>query len=71
MMRFNLPISYPETPAGKRRVRQNIYGNTVGYVAGRRFWEFGTDHKSAEFWEQGASLEDAHTKCWVQPSETE
>lgn len=64
-MRINLPTNYPDTPSGKRTVRCNIYGNSVGYVSGRRFWEFGTDHKSAEFWSKGASLEDAYNKCWT------
>jgi hypothetical protein len=60
-------IDYPETPKGKRRVRQNIWGNWVGYVSGRRFWEFGADAKSASFWENGATLEAAHVDCWVKP----
>lgn len=64
-----LEITYPETPAGKRTIRQNVWGNWNGYVSGRRFWEFGTDHKTAEFWVNGATLEDSHIKCWVQPSE--
>ncbi len=36
-----LKIKYSETPEGKRSIRHNIYGNLVGYVNGRRFWEFG------------------------------
>lgn len=57
---MNLPeIDYPETPAGKRSVRRNIWGNTVGYVSGRRFWEFGDDEKAAGLWVRGATLEDA------------
>ena len=35
-------IEYPKTPEGKRSVKENIYGNIVGYVAGKRFWEFGS-----------------------------
>lgn len=59
-------INWPETPNGKRTIKQNIYGNTVGYVSGKRFWEFGTDAKSAEFWVKGATLEAAHVDCWLE-----
>lgn len=52
-------ITYPETPSGKRAARTNVWGNTVGYVAGRRFWEFGTDKLMADCWAAGSSLEDA------------
>ena len=58
--------NYPDTPKGKRRIRTNIWGNTVGYVSGNRFWEFGNDEKSAQFWLNGATLEDAHNKCWIE-----
>lgn len=56
-------ITYPETPTGKRKALMNIYGNIVGYVSGKRFWEFGTatgDHWwSALAWVEGKSLEEA------------
>lgn len=42
-----MKINYPDTPEGKRTVKQNVYGNTVGYVCEERFWEFETDDKSA------------------------
>ena len=53
-------VNYPETPAGKRSVRRNIWGNMVGYVSGRRFWEFGSNASSerdADLWAKGYSLE--------------
>lgn len=53
-------IEYPETPEGKRKVKRNIWGNTVGYVSGRRFWEFGDLQETAKVWESGASLEAAY-----------
>lgn len=56
-------IEFPETPEGKRSVKENIYGNIVGYVAGKRFWEFGSiDNCSraiAKAWKEGESLEEA------------
>lgn len=52
-------ITFPETPAGKRTVRTNVWGNINGYVSGRRFWEFGTDQMMASCWEAGSSLADA------------
>lgn len=56
-------IEFPETPAGKRTVKNNIYGNIVGYVSGKRFWEFGSIDKcneaTAKAWAQGESLEEA------------
>lgn len=58
------PIDYPETPKGKRSVRCNIWGNIVGYVSGKRFWEFGAsnivDEEIAEKWKNGASLKEVH-----------
>lgn len=59
-----LEISYPETPKGKRSVKRNIWGNLVGYVSGKRFWEFGEafnggNEATAEAWVKGASLEEA------------
>lgn len=59
-------ITYPETPAGKRTVRQNIYGNWVGYVSGRRFYEFGVDGKTAAFWAAGNTLERSYCDCWIE-----
>lgn len=32
-----------QTPAGKRTVRQNVYGNWNGYVSGRFWKNFGCD----------------------------
>lgn len=58
--KFPDPI-YPQAPKGKRSVRKNIYGNTVGYVSGRRFWEFGAGisaEHDAQYWLNGASLEE-------------
>lgn len=55
-------IEYPETPNGKRSVHRNRYGNIVGYVSGKRFWEFGynlSDEKDAEHWKKGLSLKEA------------
>lgn len=47
-------ISQEETPNGKRTVRENIWGNIVGYVSGRRFIEFGvtntSNRRTAEAW---------------------
>jgi hypothetical protein len=54
-------IAYPETPKGKRSVRTNIYGNTVAYVSGRRFWEFGcgaSSNADADLFVKGYSLEE-------------
>lgn len=63
MIDVNLTVQYPETPAGKRAVRANIYGNLVGYVSGRRFWEFGANEawnkRVADEWLQGLALEQA------------
>lgn len=59
---MRLKIEYPVTPDGKRTVRRNVYGNVVGYVSGKRFWEFGCDAwaaKVANVWLGGKSLEDA------------
>lgn len=56
---MKLRVTYPATPVGKRRVHTNIYGNVVGYVAGKRFWEFGDDEVSADLWLNGATLENA------------
>lgn len=54
---------YPETPDGKRTVRENQWGNIVGYVSGRRFWEFGVvsswNRETARLWQEGSSLEGA------------
>jgi len=61
-----LEINYPAAPAGKRTIRTNIYGNTSGYVSGRRFWEFGCDARSAGYWVAGASLEHAYCDCWIE-----
>lgn len=63
---MKLVINYPETPKGKRSIKKNIYGNVVGYVSGKRFWEFGTDEKSAEFWNNGNSLEKSYNECWIE-----
>jgi hypothetical protein len=52
---MKLTITYPTTPKGKRSIKRNIWGNTNGYVGGRRFWEFGTDETSAQFWVDGAT----------------
>lgn len=56
-------IVYPETPAGKRRIKMNVWGNINGYVGNKRFWEFGvnnpTNWRDAEKWAAGASLEEA------------
>ena len=58
-----MTITYPETPAGKRTVKHNIWGNIVGYVSGKRFWEFGTRDRCneavANAWQAGATIEDA------------
>lgn len=48
-------ITQAPEPKGKRRVHHNIWGNTVGYIAGRRWKEFGcTEHswvrEEAEEW---------------------
>lgn len=60
---MDLKITYPETPAGKRRIHVNLYGNIVGYVGNKRFWEFGTNCTSnmrvACAWNDGATLEAA------------
>ena len=56
-----MSVEYPETPAGKRSFRRNIYGNIVGYVSGKRFWEFGCGASAegdAQYWVDGWSLED-------------
>jgi hypothetical protein len=62
---MKLSVNYPDTPAGKRSVRINIYGNVVGYVSGRRFWEFGPrggwNQMVADLWADGATLEQADT----------
>lgn len=58
-----MQVTYPETPAGKRTVRINIWGNVVGYVSGKRFWEFGErgtcNEATAKAWAEGESLEEA------------
>lgn len=57
-------IEFPACPAGKRSVRTNIWGNVVGYVSGRRFWEFGADgittRRESAMWVAGYSLEAIH-----------
>lgn len=41
-MKFILPaIEQREIPKGKRKIRQNIWGNWVGYIGRERFKEFG------------------------------
>lgn len=60
-----MKVDYPETPKGKLVSRQNIYGNWVGYVSGRRFWEFGTDDRAAMCWQAGSDLENAY--LWTMP----
>lgn len=62
---MKLAVEYPETPRGKRTIKRNVWGNVNGYVSGRRFWEFGQDEKTAEFWLKGATLEEAYNDCWV------
>lgn len=55
--------TYPEAPKGKRSLRRNIYGNVVGYVGGKRFWEFGcgaSAETDAELFVKGYSLEAVH-----------
>lgn len=63
MLTIPTAAKFPETPAGKRVIKINIYGNVVGYVSGRRFWEFGecnsTSEADAEAWRAGATLYDA------------
>lgn len=53
-MKFLLPDKTEETPKGKRTVRENIWGNIVGYVGGRRWKEFGPiapwTRREAEEW---------------------
>lgn len=59
---FKFDVKFPAAPAGKRTVKTNIYGNVVGYISGRRFWEFGADgittKRESEMWVAGYSLED-------------
>jgi hypothetical protein len=59
-------ITFPAAPVGKRTIKTNIYGNVVGYVSGRRFWEFGADsitvQREADMWaNKGYSLEAIHS----------
>lgn len=62
-MRLITKIDYPETPQGKRSIRCNVYGNIVGYVSGKRFWEFGTGvsaETDAKEWMEGKSLSEVY-----------
>ena len=60
---MKLPINYPETPKGKRTIRKNVWGSVVGYVSGKRFWEFGLvgtwNEAVAANWCSGETLEEA------------
>lgn len=54
-MKFHLPTAPETIPAGKRSVRETVYGNTNAYVSGR-FWktlgptyEAGTAEAAADF----------------------
>lgn len=50
-----------ETPAGKRTIKNNIYGTIVGYIAGKRFYEFGCGQSAkddANLFLKGYSLEN-------------
>ena len=38
------------TSSGKRRIRQNVWGNWYGYEGTRRTKEFGTDARAAREW---------------------
>lgn len=62
--RLAMKTTYSETPKGKRSIKTNIYGNIVGYVSGKRFWEFGANGESnkcdAELWAKGYSLQEIH-----------
>jgi hypothetical protein len=58
-----MKTTYPEAAEGKRSVRRNIYGNTVGYVGGKRFWEFGCGTSAecdANLFVKGYSLTTIH-----------
>jgi hypothetical protein len=62
-----LSITYPATPSGKRRIAQNGFGNWVGYVSGKRFWEFGCDvlaEDTAASWLATGDLTDAYINRW-------
>lgn len=64
ILKIGTPSSFGPTPAGKRSARRNIYGSLVGYVAGKRFWEFGDgfskiNQENAAAWVAGASLDMA------------
>lgn len=37
-MKFNVNETPEQVPAGKRSIRETVYGNTNAYV-GRRFWK--------------------------------
>lgn len=54
------------TPKGKRSVHENIWGNIVGYVGGRRFREFGCTGSwtrlEAQAWLEGRE----NTEWWDQ-----
>lgn len=58
-----------ETPKGKRTIRNNIYGNLVGYVAGKRWEEFGDcysegNKRAAALWAEGMDFDEARIKCY-------
>jgi hypothetical protein len=38
------------TIKGKRKIRQNIYGNYKGYIGVRQMHDFGTDEIAAGHW---------------------
>ena len=65
-MTNEIKTTYPDTPKGKRSIRSNIYGNTVGYVSGKRFWEFGSGSDTdAGLWVKGYELAQCYNgEAW-------
>lgn len=57
MSYVNTSQSTAPAPKGKRSVRQNIYGNWVGYVSGKRWEDFGDApwaEATAQAWKEAA-----------------
>lgn len=55
--KFNFPKIEQEEIKGKRSIRNNIYGNWVGYAGGKRVKEFGcqawSEREANEWLEEG------------------
>jgi hypothetical protein len=52
-----------QAPKGKRSIRKNVWGNWVGYVAGKRWEMFGDDLVVAKHWLETGEVDP--TAAWL------